>query len=221
LEYRDWDPIYYQILEEFRFSRQDDELSARILASMVEGKKVCGPECLDRMMHTTVTVYGYGPNLEKEMEAVKPLGTIISADGATSELMKRGIVPDIIVTDLDGEVCTQVRANSWGAVAVIHAHGDNVMRLKEYVPFFQGWITPTTQSRPFNRVYNFGGFTDGDRAVMLARHFGASRILLVGFDFDEVRSQRGKDSRTKARKLDWARRMIFDLNPPGVSLLTP
>ena len=35
---------------------------------------------------------------------------------------------------------------------------------------------------PTNNVYNFGGFTDGDRSVFLAEELGASQIILVGMD---------------------------------------
>ena len=35
-------------------------------------------------------------------------------------------------------------------------------------------------------VYNFGGFTDGDRAVFLAEELGAKKIFLIGFDFGEI-----------------------------------
>ncbi|MEM2943745.1 MAG: 6-hydroxymethylpterin diphosphokinase MptE-like protein [Methanomassiliicoccales archaeon] len=221
MDYREWEPLYFQILEEFNFSRSDDEMAAHILNTLVKNKRICEPDCLKEVIQCRATIYGYGPNLERDIEIVKPAGTIISADGATTVLLKNGIVPDVIVTDLDGDVLAQIRANSEGSIAVIHAHGDNIQRICDALPFFEGRITPTTQSKPFDRIYNFGGFTDGDRAVMLARHFGAKRIFLVGFDFELVREQAGKDSEIKARKLRWARRLIFDFNPPYVQLLTP
>jgi uncharacterized Rossmann fold enzyme len=221
VKYPDWEVIYCKILDDFGYSRKEDEYSARVLATLLGGKRICGPDCLQEIVGRDVTIYGFGPNLEKEMDDVKPSGTIISADGATAELVKRGIIPDIVTTDLDGDIEAQIVANSRGAVAVIHAHGDNLQRLKEYVPFFSGRITPTTQSKPFDRIYNFGGFTDGDRAVMIARHFGATRILLIGFDFTFARMQRGKDAVIKAKKLRWAHRLIYDLNPSRVLLSTP
>ncbi|MBI0581525.1 MAG: hypothetical protein JET69_00735, partial [Methanomassiliicoccales archaeon] len=95
---------------------------------------------------------------------------------------------------------------------------DNIPALERYVPWFTGPLTPTTQGRPFDGVYNFGGFTDGDRAVMLARHFGARMIRLAGFDFDDPRPKAGKDPEVKRRKLREARRLIWDLNPGDVVL---
>jgi 2-amino-4-hydroxy-6-hydroxymethyldihydropteridine diphosphokinase len=221
VKYSDWEAIYCKILDDFGYSRKEDEYSARVLATLVGGRRVCGPDCLDEIIGRNVTIYGFGPNLEKEMDKVKPLGTIISADGATAELIKRGIVPDIVTTDLDGDIDAPIVANIKGAVAAIHAHGDNVSRIREYVPFFPSKITPTTQSKPFDGIYNFGGFTDGDRAVMLARHFGASRIFLIGFDFTTARTQAGKNAIVKAKKLEWARKLIYDMNPSKVALSTP
>ena len=52
----------------------------------------------------------------------------------------------------------------------------------------------TTQTNPFNKVQNFGGFTDGDRGVFLASYFNAKKIILFGMDFG---NQIGKFSNTK------------------------
>ena len=52
----------------------------------------------------------------------------------------------------------------------------------------------TTQSNPFDKIQNFGGFTDGDRGVFLASHFGAKKIILFGMDFGK---RIGKYSNTK------------------------
>jgi uncharacterized Rossmann fold enzyme len=54
----------------------------------------------------------------------------------------------------------------------------------------------TTQVKPLQNVYNFGGFTDGDRAVFLANEFGAINIVLVGMDFGE---KIGRYSKTKVK----------------------
>jgi len=51
---------------------------------------------------------------------------------------------------------------------------------------------------------NYGGFTDGDRAVCIAEHFGAARVTLAGFDFDNPIP----DTPSKLRKLAWARKII-------------
>jgi Uncharacterized Rossmann fold enzyme len=37
----------------------------------------------------------------------------------------------------------------------------------------------TTQTNPFNKVQNFGGFTDGDRGVFLASYFKAKKLFYL------------------------------------------
>ena len=37
----------------------------------------------------------------------------------------------------------------------------------------------TTQTTPFNKIQNFGGFTDGDRGVFLASHFEAKKLFFL------------------------------------------
>jgi uncharacterized Rossmann fold enzyme len=144
---------------------------------------------------------------------------VIAADGATTSLLNElGKVPDIIVTDLDGNVPDQIAANAQGAVVVILAHGDNQEAVRRYVPWFSGLVTPTTQGRPFPGVYNVGGFTDGDRAVMLARHMGVEKVHLLGFDMVDPRPKEGKDLSVKLRKLEIARELIWGLNPATVSI---
>ena len=57
----------------------------------------------------------------------------------------------------------------------------------------------TTQTTPFNKIQNFGGFTDGDRGVFLANHFEAKKIILFGMDFGK---RIGKFSNTKKSDRD-------------------
>lgn len=221
MDFPEWEPHYLRIVEGFGFSVQEDERAARVLHELGAMKQQCGPGCLGRHISKEVTVVGDGPDLESELVRDPPQGTVIAADGATSKLLHvLGKVPDIIVTDLDGDVADQLSANAQGAIAVILAHGDNIEALRRFVPWFSGAITMTTQSRPFDQVYNFGGFTDGDRAVMLARHFGARRIRLAGFDISAPRPKEGKDLEVKRRKLEEARYLIWDLNPPEIELIS-
>jgi 2-amino-4-hydroxy-6-hydroxymethyldihydropteridine diphosphokinase len=221
LDFEQWSPYYHLILHEFGFSEDMDLASGRILASIIDRSRICSPKCVSASIGREVTVCGDGPGLETSLRKIQLKRTVIAADGATSCLMDLGVVPDLIVTDLDGSIDPQLEANSLGAIAVIHAHGDNMDAIRTYVPRFVGRITPTTQAEPWGPLMNFGGFTDGDRAVMLARHFGAEWIDLVGFDFENPKHKQGKDPESKKRKLAWAKRLIYDLNPPSVSLSTP
>jgi len=134
--------------------------------------------------------------------------TLFAADGAVQALLEYNIVPHIITTDLDGNIEDLIKANKEGSVVIIHAHGDNIDKIKSWLPKFEGKIMVTTQTEPFDDIYDFGGFTDGDRAYCIAKHFHACRIFLLGFDFENVVEKEGKDSKIKARKLKWAERII-------------
>src|SRR5437879_11958817 len=105
--------------------------------------------------------------------------------------------------DLEWHVADQVKANAEVTIAVIHGHGDNGPVVREWAPRFSGRTVATTQSRPTGGLRNFGGFTDGDRAVFLADHFGATRIHLIGFDFEHP-SPKDVDVRTNQGKIGWA-----------------
>jgi 2-amino-4-hydroxy-6-hydroxymethyldihydropteridine diphosphokinase len=221
MRFEDWEPVYVRILDEFGFSRIEDERSARWLEALLISKDLCDEACIRRRIMEEVTICGDALSLEADLASIGVRGTIMSADGATKELMDVGIRPDVIVTDLDGDIGSQIEANRQGALVVVHAHGDNIIAIERYVKRFDGPIAGTTQSKPSGSLFNFGGFTDGDRAVMLARHFGAKRIWLLGFDFKEPRQKGGRGREIKSRKLEWARALIFDLNPAGTCLSIP
>ncbi len=205
MEFEEWEPYYIQILNEFGYSREADERSARLLDGLLAGKRI-SPETLRRHISgKDVCVAGNASSLARELASIR--GIVIAADEAASVLLGADVRPDLMVTDLDGRVEDQVKANSEGCVAVIHAHGDNMPAVKKWAPLFRGDVVGTTQSRPFGGILNFGGFTDGDRAVFLARHFGASSVRLVGFDFEHP-SPKDENPATKLRKLAWARRLI-------------
>ena len=69
----------------------------------------------------------------------------------------------------------------------------------------------TTQSKSFRKIQNFGGFTDGDRGVFLANHFGAKKIILFGMDFGD---RIGKFSNTKKseRKIKLMKLLMLTLS---------
>jgi uncharacterized Rossmann fold enzyme len=125
--------------------------------------------------------------------------------------------PEVLVTDLDGDVEDQVRSNAAGTIAVVHGHGDNGPAVRTWAPRFTGRTVATTQSRPFGRLVDYGGFTDGDRAVCLADHFGAKEIRLVGWDFEHP-SRKDGDPKRKQRKLDWAYILIQNLDRPDLEI---
>ena len=201
MDFDAWETFYERILKDFGFSREADERAARVLDGTLGGRRVALAELSGVLEGKDVTVAGNAPGLADELARLT--GTVVAADEATSVLVAHGRTPDVIVTDLDGRVEDQLEANRKGAIAVIHAHGDNIPALRTWAGRFEGRTLATTQSRPFGRVHNFGGFTDGDRAAFLADAMGARSIRLVGFDFEHP-NEKDEDPAMKKRKLDWA-----------------
>ena len=202
----DWEPIYSEILEDMGYDRASDEMSARVLRSLMLNADLITEDELG--IGDTVSIFGAADCLMDDISKKEPEGTLISAGSATSVLMSMGLVPDIVVTDLDGDIGPQISASGMGAVTIIHAHGDNIDLIREYAKEFTGKVMITTQSKPDLVLCNFGGFTVGDRAVCLARHMGAKRIYLYGFDFANPSYKDGSDPEIKKRKLRWAERII-------------
>ena len=211
MEFSEWEPVYGEILRDFGFSRAEDENCVRILKAVTVNSLLDDDDAIRERIGRTATVVGAAPGLAERLGTVKLEGTVISAGSATKTLMDAGILPDIVVTDLDGDIESQLEASAAGAVTLIHAHGDNEDLVRRYAGLFRGTVVLTTQSKPSNTVLDFGGFTDGDRAVCMAREFGARFINLVGFDFDNPSDKEGSDPETKRRKLKWAKRIIFDM----------
>ena len=203
MDFAAWEPLYQEILQDFGFSRKRDEEAALLLSRLIPDSKDVMAAAEGRVRDKIVMVFGNAPSLAEEVESlVIRSEALIAADGATAVLLGKGILPDIIVTDLDGPFPEILRANQRGSMVVVHAHGDNTGALRRFVPRLKN-VMGTVQCRPPPGLYNFGGFTDGDRCVYLAKALGAASIKLVGFNFeDESVTPR------KRKKLAWAKRLI-------------
>jgi len=178
-----WRPWYDRIVKRLGLDREADQEAARVLDELLPEPRLAGLRNLIRGRECVV--FGAGPSLDIDLERLERAGfldkTIITADGATSALLGYRS-PEIIVTDLDGDVDDQLEAWSRGSWMVVHAHGDNIARLREITPKLKERVIGTTQVKPLGKLFNFGGFTDGDRATFMVYGLGASKIYLAGMD---------------------------------------
>jgi hypothetical protein len=206
MDYVEWEPIYEEILKDFGFNRAENDRSARILCDTIKDRSVGLDELEKIISGEDVLVCGDAPTLREDLRSIELSDfKIIAADGATSTILMEGVFPDVIVTDLDGTIGDIIYANRMGSILVVLGHGDNIEAVKKVVPNLSR-LLGTTHGAPFDQIYNFGGFTDGDRAVFLADALGARRITLLGFDFeDDTAGER------KRKKLRWAKRLIDGL----------
>lgn len=215
MRFSDWEPTYLEILEDLGFDRTSDEMCVRILKQVTMNSDLIDDDEFCDCFSDTVTVFGNAPCLESDIEKNGIIGTKIASGSSVGRLFSLDILPDIVVTDLDGDIGPQIESSRRGCVTAILAHGDNQDLVRQYAPLFKGRVVLTTQSTPENTVYDFGGFTDGDRAVCMARHAGAKRVALRGFDFDDPMPKDGSDPDMKLRKLQWAHRIMYDIYDLG------
>jgi uncharacterized Rossmann fold enzyme len=210
MKFHEWEPIYRLILEDMHFDRIHDDESACILSKLLEKKArkkiadVIDIEILHKAINgMDVLVCGKAPCLKDDIKNIDfKKYVVIAADGATSILINNGIAPNVIVTDLDGNMDDEAKANDLGAIMVVHAHGDNINALVKELPRLKK-VVGTTQSTSLSNVYNFGGFSDGDRSVFLAKEMGARSITLIGFDYKDENV-----TYLKKKKLLWAKKLI-------------
>jgi len=219
LAIRGWGSKYSKITREFRYSKKEDLRAASILNSIV--KRQLPPARLKKIISgRPVFVIGSGPSLESAIPSLKKYKNVtkICADSSLGVLVKNGIRPDIVVTDLDGDLELLEKIGKSSIVA-IHAHGDNIERLV-FAKKFRKCIT-TTQTRELGKVRNFGGFTDGDRCVFLADHFGASKIFLFGMDFGpkigKFSNTKRSERKVKLKKLRYGKMLLEWLAPKAKS----
>jgi uncharacterized Rossmann fold enzyme len=225
VKFIEWFPFYQQIRTEFGYSTEKDQEAAEMLSNMIKDKALPVSKIQKKIQGKHVLVIGAGPSLEKNIEFIKKNKKYIkiAADGVVEILLNSKIKPDIVVSDLDGNPKYLRMAEKMGAIMVIHAHGDNMENLQKNVPKFRK-IIGTTQVMPTANVYNFGGFTDGDRSVFLAEEMKAKSITLVGMDLDSkprkfATSDQDSQIDTKRKKLMTAKRLLEMLGKQSKSKL--
>jgi uncharacterized Rossmann fold enzyme len=225
VKFIEWFPFYQQIRTEFGYSTEKDQEAAEMLSIMIKDKALPVSKIQKKIQGKQVLVIGAGPSLEKNIEFIKKNKKYIkiAADGVVEILLNSKIKPDIVVSDLDGNPKYLRMAEKMGAIMVIHAHGDNMENLQKNVPKFRK-IIGTTQVMPTANVYNFGGFTDGDRSVFLAEEMKAKSITLVGMDLDSkprkfATSDQDSQIDTKRKKLMTAKRLLEMLGKQSKSKL--
>ena len=195
-----WEPVYEAILDDFGYGRAGDERARAVVSEFAT------PFDLDRIDAAggSVAVVGAAPSLPDEIDRVDDADLVFAASTAADVVRDAGISVDLFVTDLDKNPETARELTAAGTPVAAHAHGDNVDLLEEWLPRLDPAHTlATTQAAPVDAVYNFGGFTDGDRAAFLADHAGAADLRFVGWAFDDPAV--GPE---KARKLGWAERLL-------------
>ena len=201
---RVWLEKYSAISKFMGYSIERDREATRMLSETLRATRIDPPlDDLRRLLFKRpAMIFGAGPSLDETIDGLMDAlpefpdrFTLISADGATQALTERRKIPHIIVTDLDGDLNSLLYAAANGSILAIHAHGDNMDKMRLHMKRIISetrLIIGTTQVEPLPPLQNFGGFTDGDRAVFLAYNYEAKPIVLVGMDFGDIIGKRSK-----------------------------
>ena len=206
-----WKTKFNEIRKEFGYTEKEDFISAKKLNLLLK-RKNSKKEFEDIIKDKTIFVIGAGPSLSRSLKHIRKSKNItkIVADGAVRALLEKNIRPDILVTDLDGDIESIKKIGKTKIPIIVHAHGDNSNRL-EIVKKLSN-VTGTTQTREFGKLKNYGGFTDGDRCVFLAEYFNANKIVLIGMDFGRKIGKYSKhrviNRKTKLKKLKSGKMII-------------
>lgn len=225
---KEWEIFYNKIMEDFGFDKDKDVESAVILNNILENANTIPVDKLkDIIEGREVFIFGAGPSIKKHINILKELreinykNPIIVADGACKAFLEENIIPDIIVSDLDGDLEALFECNRKGSIIVVHAHGDNIEKIKKYVPKLKNVVgscqIPNYKELNLRNVINFGGFTDGDRCCFLAYHFKAKKLILGGMDFGiyitkysrpNIKEDIAIGDEIKIKKLEYAKTLI-------------
>jgi uncharacterized Rossmann fold enzyme len=192
MKWVDWYPHYLHIVQRLDLDSDADRVSTDLLSSMLEpvDPRPLLKRLSDCISGKSVVVCGAGPSLKQHMKTLMKNDdfaeyVIVVADGATSIILELGLRCDVIVTDLDGDIDHLIEARNKGALLIVHAHGDNIERVRLTVPLL-GDILGSTQVEPTDRAFLWGGFTDGDRACHIVSEYSPKRVILAGMDFGTI-----------------------------------
>lgn len=183
-----WLDEYAWIRDFLGIEESEDRRALGILQALFHRKPCLIPSLRERFSGRVAIVIGTSESVLADLERLHELrhlwegkAFLLAADTAAQLLLSKGMVPDIVVTDLDGPVEALVEASGAGSYIFVHGHGDNIRSLREVLPPLGERVEPTTQvPTPQGHVHNFGGFTDGDRATYVSVALGARAVALLG-----------------------------------------
>jgi len=224
LRWEDWQPIYLDIVDKLNLNVSLDQEATRLLTELL---KEVNPEPLlqdleHRIHSNPIVICGAGPSLETHLQSLILEGGLkpvyVAADGAVSALLNLDYECSILVTDLDGNSEDIREATERGALTIVHAHGDNIDKVREIVPNL-GAVLGSTQVEPTDRAFLWGGFTDGDRACHIVTSYAPHRIILAGMDFGNTVGKWSKPMHETHFQADARKRIKLDIAKNLISSL--
>ena len=219
--------VQSEVREAFGWSEDDDVESAELLQQSLAKHSLWSPVMreltLTRLRNELVNaerVVLLGAAVEpSELQRFEDTQVVfVAADGAVGVLEVYDRLA-CVVSDFDGAEHLD-RAAEAGQTIVAHAHGDNINRWSGILQRWQEHSSPPSLilshqvTKELTGVYNFGGFTDGDRALCFVLSMGVvpENIELIGFSTQKVGAWSATTTPSiKMQKLEWMRRIVTEL----------
>lgn len=222
-----------EVRSAFEWNYSDDLDSAKSMESVFSQASPYGVEswseksrnhCLRKIceeLQSCEKVVIIGAAVEKKEIAKLDLENtaVIAADGSVGAMIDYEFLT-CVISDLDGGQHIDLAAAK-SQRFVLHAHGDNLTRWQNIVENWSRFKTPPEiilshqTNENMNGMHNFGGFTDGDRAVCFALWAGVNvkQIELIGFSTKKVGAWSGTTNQDrKMKKLSWMKKILTFLN---------
>lgn len=193
-----WWSFQEEISEQFDFSKDREAVASRLISNVKHNSFSIRKRIEDKDLILV------GAGLQKDTDI--PSSNVIVADGALRACLERNIIPSLIVTDLDGYIPDILWARKQGSEIILHAHGDNIARVFQYLSDINPNCITTTYPSVSSNCW--GGFTDGDRALMMSLSLNCNTIKMIGFDYNIIGNYSGDYSPRKLEKLRWAQKII-------------
>ena len=217
----------------FEWNYSDDLDSAKSMESVFSQASPYGVEswsensrnhclqkiCEELQRYERVVIIGAAVEKQEIAELNLENTAVIAADGSVGAMIDYKFLT-CIISDLDGGKHIDLAAAK-NQRFVLHAHGDNLSRWRQTVDNWSRFKTPPEiilshqTNESMNGMYNFGGFTDGDRAVCFALWAGVKvkQIDLIGFSTQKVGAWSGVTNQDrKMKKLSWMKKILTFLN---------
>lgn len=183
-----WCEVYDAIRGVMRYDRLSDCFAASIAEHLAYDAwlkaRLVSLESLCKIVSSRrVCIAGGSSSLESFIDYINECDSVVAVDGATTILLRNGINPDIVVTDLDGRWSSLLKAAKMGSHLVIHVHGDNYRHVLSFVTNNSCSLSLlfTHQCPGWGCHSGFiPGFTDGERALALTLLCRPRSVILYG-----------------------------------------
>ncbi len=231
--FREFRNTFISIQNSFGFDPKKEILARNQLSQILHDRDPTSliTEITHRASGRTICCFGAGPNLSDHLKAKNSVWLttrekffLIAADGSANALWEKQLLPDFIISDLDGLSYEQMEVFlQRGVIIVVLAHGDNTQTLETFAPLFKKHtrIIGTTQAPAVFPILNPGGFTDGDRGLFLLHHLIplSQSFFLFGYEFGTTIGKYSKNqylddqpmTEMKRKKLNICRDLIHQL----------